>query len=750
VAGYQNTNGNQDCATDIDECAPNGGAGGCQNSAACTDSNDGGVAANTYACACVAGYSSTTCATDVDECAPNGGTGNCLNGATCKDSTDTSTIAINTYACTCAAGYSGTNCPTDIDECAVNSGAGACVNSATCSTPTVNGYACACGAGYSGTNCATDIDECAANSGAGACENGATCSTPTVNAYACACVAGYSGTNCPTDIDECAVNNGAGACVNGATCSTPTVNGYACICGTGYSGTNCATDDTSGRRLASAPHDEDLSATSMPPLPPSSSPAPEPAATFTAAPVEQTSRPPTLRTKDQRAKKLKAQQKALGVGLEANNRRQLIDKYKGAYLKAGLCGSGPLAESCRSLYENAQLKRVTLISDISGDTEEQEDEEEIVDEEEETATNIGVMDAPTDAKGFEYREDIEGFVFFVPTDVDEGDIEKNITALRNFLWVDERTRTVEVLFMTYNGNYAVFDLISLQFEFQLAGRVMREIEITTIDLELFSLDSNADIGRVLCELFVLFCVIAFFLDELRDVWDIYQQEKETKDTKDHRAWNPAMWAKKIISVDFKGWQEVLVLYANDRWNLFDIISIVLFVFAYILWMFILIMSMRVEVPQYFNFPEDEEKLFTLQIDLMQAADYYSIFKFISVLNVFTSLARFFKYCDQQGQLSVINKTFTLTSQPMMHFCLMLASVMFTYGVAGWIVFGSKMEQFSSVALAFNAVYEIALGNFDMASMTEAAGMLGLIYFYLVTLMIPMVMTNVFLAIIMEG
>jgi hypothetical protein len=45
------------CATDVDECASNP----CLNNAACTESSDGGVAVDTFKCACAAGWANGYC-----------------------------------------------------------------------------------------------------------------------------------------------------------------------------------------------------------------------------------------------------------------------------------------------------------------------------------------------------------------------------------------------------------------------------------------------------------------------------------------------------------------------------------------------------------------------------------------------------------------------------------------------------------------------------------------------------------------
>ena len=252
-AGYEGL----DCATDTDECAPNGGLGPCVNGATCDDSNsDGTIAVDTYRCNCAPGWEGTDCEIDTDEC--SGGVGACLNGATCDDSNSDGTIPVDTYRCNCVPGWEGTNCEIDTDEC--SGGVGPCVNGATCDDSTsdgtiaVNSYVCTCAPGYEGTDCEIDTDECLG--GVGPCLNGASCDdsnsdgTIAVDTYRCNCAPGWEGTNCEIDTDECAPNGGLGSCDSTGTvsCADSTdgtgiaVNSYVCTCAPGFEGVDCEVD----------------------------------------------------------------------------------------------------------------------------------------------------------------------------------------------------------------------------------------------------------------------------------------------------------------------------------------------------------------------------------------------------------------------------------------------------------------------------------------------------------------------------
>lgn len=56
----------------------------------------------------------------------------------------------------------------------------------------------------------------------------------------------------------------------------------------------------------------------------------------------------------------------------------------------------------------------------------------------------------------------------IPLDFDESEAMLNVSSLAQYLWVDQKTRTVEIRLITYNGNEEFFAIVSLSILF--AGR----------------------------------------------------------------------------------------------------------------------------------------------------------------------------------------------------------------------------------------------------------------------------------------
>jgi hypothetical protein len=191
--GYRMTDADDTlCRGDFDECV----SIPCQNGATCSESStDWAVTAGRFSCSCPTGFYSTadvegTCDGNVDDCASNP----CTNGAGCTDGADS-------FACACTAGFAngvctrpfiavytaqcdvaGGICDVDVDECASIPCHGdvQCVDSSIDNSIGIDAYTCDCGteSGLTGQNCLEDVDECASLP----CEHGALCTESSVAA----------------------------------------------------------------------------------------------------------------------------------------------------------------------------------------------------------------------------------------------------------------------------------------------------------------------------------------------------------------------------------------------------------------------------------------------------------------------------------------------------------------------------------------------------------------------------------------
>ena len=74
------------------------------------------------------------------------------------------------------------------------------------------------------------------------------------------------------------------------------------------------------------------------------------------------------------------------------------------------------------------------------------------------------------------------------------------------------------------------------------------------------------------------------------------------------------------------------------------------------------------------------------------------------INIFLCLLRFLKYCDFQPRMGVVTRTLSLAFQDLANFIALLLIILLLYATMGTIVFGSKMEQFSTYIRSLRTVF----------------------------------------------
>jgi hypothetical protein len=257
-------------------------------------------------------------------------------------------------------------------------------------------------------------------------------------------------------------------------------------------------------------------------------------------------------------------------------------------------------------------------------------------------TAATVMASLQDA-GFKFNPQIEGYVFFVPAEFGIEASAGDVQNLAQYRWLDSRTRKLTIRLALYNGNYALFNIVELNMEFDLGGQLKKTVQSNTIDLELFNAKTFNDWLRGFLEIVVIIILISNIIGEGGDVAD-------------KGSVMPGGCCAKFTY----GLKE----YMKSYYSFLDMLNIVFLTAAIITWLMIMLRSQNIEVPEKFDFSSEEssaidrQRVFNLITDLQVASNYYSFYKAVNIANVFTNLGRVFKFFAAQPKLAVINRTFS--------------------------------------------------------------------------------------------
>jgi hypothetical protein len=342
----------------------------------------------------------------------------------------------------------------------------------------------------------------------------------------------------------------------------------------------------------------------------------------------------------------------------------------------------------------------------------------------------------------------ERYIYFIPitNDLTIDDLKSQIDdTLVRYTWIDSQTRDVEVRFAVYNGNYKLFALVQVMFEFDVGGQLEKRIKISVLDLELEectsnemkALQSSSTAGCLMTDfwsrkwwkyLLLIAYVGLTASGELADMWDAYQ---------------------------FMGSP---LHYFTDFWNYIDAGQVVAYLICGLY--FIVLRTTDVKIGQRFNWGPSapvidgetgEQALLKITNAITDASVTFANYKIISVLNLFLLMVRFFKFCRYQPKLAMVNNTLIKAADGLLHFGIIFLAVLMLFMVQSKYIYGSTLEGFSENSRARNSLFQALLGAYNEQMIDqETFGSLGVSFFFVYMILNFLIMVNFFLAIVMEA
>ena len=143
-------------------------------------------------------------------------------------------------------------------------------------------------------------------------------------------------------------------------------------------------------------------------------------------------------------------------------------------------------------------------------------------------------------------------------------------------------------------------------------------------------------------------------------------------------------------------------------------------------------------------------------DFVAILDSRGIYVTINGINIFLCLLRFFKAADFQPKLGIVTRTVGKSFQELAHFFALLSMVCLVYLIFGQVVFGDKVQQFSSLGQSAQTVIGWTLSGNDRGAgerLFELPGNLavaGAVYYTTFALITTLMLLNFLIAIFSEG
>jgi len=112
-------------------------------------------------------------------------------------------------------------------------------------------------------------------------------------------------------------------------------------------------------------------------------------------------------------------------------------------------------------------------------------------------------------------------------------------------------------------------------------------------------------------------------------------------------------------------------------------------------------------------------------------------------------ARFFKGFQGQPRIALISETIRVGFSDVLHWLVIFSLLFLNFAVGGHLLFGVKMQQWSSLHLAVNSTLRALIGDFSYEELAEWSPALASVWFCLWIVSAYMLVLNLFLAIIVD-
>eukprot|EP00931_Biecheleriopsis_adriatica_P013070 TRINITY_DN11438_c0_g1_i1.p1 TRINITY_DN11438_c0_g1~~TRINITY_DN11438_c0_g1_i1.p1 ORF type:complete len:876 (-),score=181.08 TRINITY_DN11438_c0_g1_i1:39-2666(-) len=306
--------------------------------------------------------------------------------------------------------------------------------------------------------------------------------------------------------------------------------------------------------------------------------------------------------------------------------------------------------------------------------------------------------------------------------------------LRPAPWFDERTQRVQIATVSYNQNYGLLSLITVNFFINRGGHIYKVIHAQSAYTSDFG-GNIFEVATMILSDVVWFVMLTYVMvSELKEILAVVKASS-------------AHWYVSII-------QDYLAF-----WNAVDWISIVCAYCVLGLYARFFVVSgetnsMLAEIAQ-----RDESQISRLESEAASAALFQVVedtvsaesdFRFALMFYPIVVMLRLFKSFDAQPRLAVVTSTLKIAAPDMVHFFIVFLSVYFCMAMNGTLLFGQDVEQFATLDRSLITCFRAMLGEWDWETFQIVGKIYAGTWLWLYVLIVVVLLLNMLLAILMDA
>jgi len=292
-----------------------------------------------------------------------------------------------------------------------------------------------------------------------------------------------------------------------------------------------------------------------------------------------------------------------------------------------------------------------------------------------------------------------GYMQILPNSFSEA--TQVVTDLMNNLWLDRGTRAVFIDFTMYNANINLFCVMRLVVEFPAAGGIVHSYNIRTVKLIRYV--TPGDFFVLACEVFVVLFLIYYTIEEIIEI-------------RKHR-----------------------LRYLKSFWNILDLVMLII---AYCCMVFNIYRTASVNntLDKLLKDPDTYP-------DFTSLSYWQIVFNSSLALLVFCAWVKIFKYISFNKTMTQLSTTLSKCGKDLTGFAIMFFIFFLAFTQLGYLLFGSQVQDYSTMTQAFFSLFRTILGDFNFPELQQASSILGPMFFITYVFFVFFILLNMFLAII---
>ena len=312
------------------------------------------------------------------------------------------------------------------------------------------------------------------------------------------------------------------------------------------------------------------------------------------------------------------------------------------------------------------------------------------------------------------RYSTERFVLDISSDSTTEQVRAQLDELQRYRWIDERTRTLDILFTVYTPSVDVFTAVNLQVRFPETGGVRGFAYYRPFVIDRHWLVFDSELARLFPPLAADFVML--ICDGLFYALVILQCVQEGSAM---RVRGPAA-------------------YLRQPWSLIELSNMTLFVAT-----FAMRVKLNAELLRATHWAPSADEY----VDFLSVGDAKYTIQWLTAINCLLSFMKVFKYVTISPNLSVLNSTITTAADELASFVVLFLFIFLAFTQAFTIAFSSTLEECMDFGASFVTLWLVVIGVFDFSRFQKVSPVFGPFFFIIFVIVVFFVYINVFITIV---